>query len=240
MERFKYNYHFRIISFALCWVFSLLSLSAKEDLQSWNPVQFNYNIDDTWSVSMQSELRLGGGINEYTQQVLKPGVHYRIDDVWTVSLGYKYIIKNHDGDEQDLWQELTYHWDLGKLKGAHQFRMEERFLDDVGGVIPRARFLSHFSYPMAETDWHYVGSGAIRFNLDDKGEGPVEGFEQTRFFAGLSHPIGERSKVEFGYLWRYEQEREGPSVSDHAIHIMWVFNFGHERVPKPKPAKHYR
>jgi hypothetical protein len=121
-----------------------------------------------------------------------------------------------------------------------QVRLEERFIDDIGGVIPRLRFLTHVSHPLGESRNYVTGFGAIRFNLDDKGEGPVSDFEQSRIFAGLGRHIGDRIQFEAGYLWRYKRERTGADRSDHAIRFHLVLNTRAKDIKKPGSRDRYR
>jgi hypothetical protein len=95
------------------------------------------------------------------------------------------------------------------------------------------------SHPFGESPWYGTGFAAVRFNLDDKGTGPVSGFEQVRSFAGLGCHVNPYVQLEFGYLYRYERKRDVANLSDHAIHLQLVINTG-RRTPKPNPRPHYR
>ncbi len=113
-------------------------------------------------------------------------------------------------------------------------------IDDIGGILPRIRFLTHLSHPLGDSPCYLTGFGAVRFNLDDKGEGPVSGFEQSRVFGGLGRHVGEHLLFEVGYLWRYEEERSGDDSSDHALRFRLVFNAKAKRIKKPRPRDQYR
>jgi hypothetical protein len=215
----------------LMLVFLLASgraVAADDDLQFWFPVQVVHPFGDSWTVSMQAEVRLQDDISEFDELVLKPALNYHFNEHWALSLGYKYIDKYDASNEHDIWQELHYNWACKKWSGGHQVRLEERIIDGIDGVLPRIRFLSHIAHPLGDSDWYGTGWGAVRFNLDDKvdssGGGPVSGFEQVRLFAGLGKHLGENTKAEFGYLYRYERERTSPNKSDHVIHLQMVFH----------------
>jgi hypothetical protein len=214
--------------------------STEPDLQFWFPVQVIHPFAEDWSVSMQTEPRLKDDISEFSQLVYKPALNYHFNETWAVSLGYKYIDKYQQADEQDIWQEGHYNKKFGDLATGFQVRLEERFLGDINGVIPRLRFLEHVSHPIGETPYYLTGFGAIRFNLDDKGQGPVSGFEQSRIYAGLGRHIGDRIQFEAGYLWRYELERVGADKSDHAIRLHLVVNTKRKETKKPDHRDRYR
>jgi hypothetical protein len=77
-------------------------------------------------------------------------------------------------------------------------------------------------------------------NLDDKGKGPVSGFEQLRLYAGIGRNFNEHVQVEFGYLWRYEEKRVRESLSDHALHLQVVIHTDGRLTTKPHGRDQYR
>lgn len=68
-----------------------------------------------------------------------------------------------------------------------------------------------------------TGFAAVRFSLVDKGTGPVAGFEKTCVNAGLGFHIGGITRIELGYLYRYEVIRDAPYYSDNIIHLNLFF-----------------
>jgi hypothetical protein len=214
--------------------------SADDDLQLWFPVQIVHPFGEDWSASFQTELRLQDDISEFGELVFKPALNYHFDSTWALSVGYKYIDKYQDANEQDLWQEGHFNKDLGDLVTGFQVRLEERFIKDIDGAIPRLRLLEHLSYPIGDSPYYLTGFGAVRFNLDDKGEGPVSGFEQSRIYAALGRHIGNHVQFEAGYLWRHEEERSGDDRSDHAIHFQLIYNTRCKQIKKPHSRDRYR
>jgi hypothetical protein len=110
----------------------------------------------------------------------------------------------------------------------------------MDGVIPRLRVLQHASYPIGDSPSYLTGFGAVRINLDDKGQGPVSGFEQSRIYAALGHHIGDRIQFEAGYLWRYEEERTGDDRNDHVVHFQVVLNTRAKQIKRPNQRDRYR
>jgi hypothetical protein len=214
--------------------------SADPDLQLWFPTQFIHPFSEHLSVSMQTEFRLQSDISEMSELVYKPALNFHFNETWAFSAGYKYIDKYHEANEQDIWQESHFNKKFDDLVTGFQVRLEERFIDDISGVLPRLRFLEHVSHPIGDTPFYLTGFGAIRFNLDNKGEGPVSGFEQSRIYTALGRHIGDHTLFEVGYLWRYEEERDGNDENDHAIHFQLVFNTKGKRIKKPRSRDRYR
>lgn len=214
--------------------------ATEPDLQLWLPVQVIHPIEEDWSISMQTELRLKDDISEFSQLVYKPALNYHFNETWAVSIGYKYIDKHQQANEHDIWQEGHFNKRFGDLVTGFQLRLEERFIDDISGVIPRLRILEHLSHPIGETPYYLTGFGAIRVNLDNKGQGPVSGFEQSRISAALGRHINDRVQFEAGYLWRYELGRDGADRNDHAINFQLVVNTRRKDIRKPHPRDRYR
>lgn len=214
--------------------------SQQPDLQMWMPVQFIHSCGEKWTVSMQTELRLQDDISEFSELVYKPALNHHFNDTWTLSMGYKYIDKYQESNEQDLWQEIHFNRKCRDLVGGFQVRLEQRVIDDIPGIIPRLRFLQHLSHPLGEGPNYLTGFGAIRLNLDNKGQGPVSGFEQSRIYAALGRHLNDHTQFEVGYLWRYEFERVDDNLNDHAVHLQLVYNTRAKKSKKPAHRDRYR
>lgn len=79
-----------------------------------------------------------------------------------------------------------------------------------------------------------TGFAAVRFNLAEKGTGPVAGFEQTRVYAGIGFHLGGITRIEVGYLYRYEVIRDAANFSDNIIHLNLFFTIKREsKEPMP-------
>ncbi len=78
---------------------------------------------------------------------------------------------------------------------------------------------------------------AIRFNLAEKNAGPVAGFEQIRVIANLGFHLGEITRLEVGYLYRYEIIRDAPNFSDNVMHVN-LFVTLKRKSKKPLPNDH--
>ncbi len=117
--------------------------SADPDLQFWFPVQIVHPLGEDWTVSMQTELRLQDDISEFSHLVYKPALNFHLNPTWAFSGGYKYIDIDHQANEQDIWQEGHFNKTFDDLVTGFQVRLEERFIDDIDGTIPRLRFLEH-------------------------------------------------------------------------------------------------
>jgi hypothetical protein len=194
----------------------------KQDLALWSLAFVNHDFDDHWSVSFQTEVRAKDEVTSLDEAIFKPGGFYRFNDWLELGIGYKYKYKHDGSNENVAWEELYLKHPFQLFGFTHQFRLEQRFIQGISGTIPRIRYLIHTTTPLGPT-FYFAFSEAFRFNLVDKGTGPVSGFEQNRLYAGFGVHASKYLKVELGYLWRYELERAPPNKSDHIIRVQLLF-----------------
>lgn len=213
----------RIIYSAFClFVFEAVG-AAETDLQQWSVAFANHDYKGDWSNSMQLETRLSDNKNGLKEITLKPAGYYRFNPKAQLGFGYQYEVKIDSPDEQDLWQEFHFRTPVGKYGINNQFRLEERFIDNIDGMIPRVRYLIHANIPLGAN--RYVAlTEDVRFNLTDKGEGPVSGFEQNQIYAGVGFRKHKKMKIEVGYLWQYERKRTGPNASNHILRLRFLMD----------------
>ncbi|NOQ84102.1 MAG: DUF2490 domain-containing protein [Myxococcales bacterium] len=201
---------------------SAFETDVKQDLALWSLAFVNHDFDDHWSVSFQTEVRVKDEVTSLDEAVFKAGGYYRFNDWLELGIGYNYIYKNDGANDNVAWEELYVRHPFQVFGFTHQVRLEQRFIQDISGTIPRLRYLVHVTTPLSPL-FYFALSEAFRFNLVDKGTGPVSGFEQNRLYAGFGVHASKYLRVELGYLWRFELERMRPSKSDHVIRIQLHF-----------------
>jgi hypothetical protein len=221
--------HFKRI--ALTAIACLLPVYAAQadtgnDFQQWTLLFVNHHLNEKWSASMQVENRLRDDASEVDKQVFKPGGYYRFTDTFQLGVGYKYVKKKDSKDEQDPWQELFFNpAPIGKWDWAHQFRWEQRTGDGLDGVVHRLRYLLHVTHPLGESGkYYFAAQEAVRFNAASKNSGPVDGFEQSRLYFGVGRKMSHKLKIEVGYLWNYQLERDGPDHSNHVFRLQFLMD----------------
>jgi len=194
----------------------------KQDLALWSLAFVNHDLGDNWSVSFQTEVRVKDEVTSLDEAIFKAGGYHRFNGWLELGIGYKYKYKNDGSNENIAWEELYAKHPFEPFGFTHQVRLEQRFIQGISGTIPRLRYLIHTTTPLSRL-FYFAFSEAFRFNLVDKGTGPVSGFEQNRLYAGFGVHASKYLKVEFGYLWRYELERSPPNKSDHVIRVQLLF-----------------
>ena len=204
-----------------------------KDNQSWNTVRITHPIDPKWSVSLQNEARFTEDMTNLDEYIVKLYAHHIFSPKFGLSFGYKHINRPSDFNETDPWAELVFPRTRGLWQLSHQVRFETRFSSDLPGILPRVRYLFNWSRQLGDTSMYATGFGAIRFNLDEKGTGPVSGFEQVRVNASLGFHLGAHTRFEIGYLYRFERSRGKADLSDNVLHANLLFT----TRPKPSPRR---
>jgi hypothetical protein len=194
------------------------------DFQSWNMIRITAPIDDKSSFSMQNEWRFSDNATELDEWILKLYGHHKFTDRFGLSFGYKHIDRPNGPNEWEPWAELIFPRKYDQWHIAHQVRFETRFYNGVDGILPRTRYLLNWSRQLGDTIMYATGFGAVRFNLDEKGAGPVYGFEQVRVNAALGVHLGEFTRLQLGYLYRYERSRRVANLSDHVLNMNLLFS----------------
>jgi len=216
---------------------TLISANAQEvdsDVQSWNVVRLSVPIKEHWTFALQGEVRLSENITKVDEIVFKAYAHYKFGEKFGLSFGYKYIDRPGASSESDPWQEAVFPRKYGKFHVGHQIRLEERFYDGLEGILPRIRYLINFNRPIGSSIAYVTGFGAVRFNLDEKEAGPVAGFEQFRVNAGVGFHLGGYTRLEIGYLYRYEVIRDEANFSDNVIHFQVLFTTRKNEKKRPR------
>ena len=135
---------------------------------------------------------------------VRAGVGYQIDKENSVMGGYLFQFSEppyakFSVYENRVWEQYMNVQDF-KEDGKLQFRsrFEQRTVTYTSGVGLRARQQVKYSYPV-EKNWGLAVSEELFVNFNTVSYGPVEGFDQNRFFIGPYIQINDQTKVELGY-----------------------------------------
>jgi hypothetical protein len=208
-----------------------------KDLQSWNAIRLTVPVGEKWSVGLQNEARFSDDISKLDEYIIKLYTHYKFSKKFGLSFGGKYIDKPSNSNEWEPWAEAVFPHAYNKWQISHQVRFEARIQQGLEGILPRIRYLFNWTRQLGDSFMYVGGFAAIRFNLADKGAGPVEGFEQIRVNANIGFHLGGITRLEVGYLYRYEVERDAPNSIDNVIHMNLFFTLK-RKAKKPLPNDH--
>jgi hypothetical protein len=223
----------------LCLVLPTPGQTAEQDTQQWTTFSASFPQQDSkWSFSLWSQIRFNDDIGRFNWLLINPSAHYKLKDGWKVGFGYQYIVKNKSHDEQMPWQEISLSTKFdNRLVVGNRLRLEERMINDISGVIFRARYRVNASYPLGGSGYYLTGSEALWVNLNQQSSGPTSGFDQNRLFGGIGTHVGNHWRMEAGYQWRYKDNGGGESNSDHILMLQFFYSAKGKAKAEPIPAE---
>ena len=128
-----------------------------------------------------------------------------------------------------MWQQAEYALRWRDLTVRNRIRLDQRFVEDVSGVVVRFRYRLRGTHPIGGSDWYGAISDEVLTNINNQGEGPISGFEQNRLRAAIGTRLLGRLRVESGYEWQYAERRNRSSVNRH----VFVVELSLDSRPRP-------
>jgi hypothetical protein len=241
---------------ALAWHLSLVaalllvpahSRASDSDFQLWPVGRVHQAVNEDWSISFMARGRFDEDASHSKDYLLRPYVSWTIvDDVpfidsLTVMAGYDYLYSFDGRDEHRAWQSAHHAVEHERLRLVHRVRFDERFIEGVDPTIVRFRYRMSTSHPFGDSAWYGFASEEIFANLNDGGEGPVDGFEQNRLRLGIGRYVFPRLRVEGGYEFQFARRRANPDEFRHVLFLEFSLSTGHRRgnvfIAAPSPVE---
>lgn len=192
----------------------------EEDVQLWTPVYLNVPITEKFKGNLEIHPRFDNNVTEALQVIVRPSLGYQVNKNLSLWQGVAWIPNFHPSStEYRVWQQAFLENSFSKVNLSNRLRLEERFLEDVGGVSLRGRYRLQGTFPLGKRKrWALVASDEVFVALNSLSGGPRSGFDQNRLYAGLSRQLNEQLRVEGGYLLQYINRRSpGADSLNHAF-----------------------
>lgn len=204
---------------ALLLVLPASAHAVENDARLWATLHVGRPVTDRVALNLVLQPRFSEDISELERMLVRPWVSVRAFPSTFAALGYDaHVIEHPDSKlENRIWQQILARWEPEGLELDGRLRVEERFLEDTGGVLVRLRARLGLIRPL-EGRFALVGRNEVLVNLNSVARGPDSGFDQNRFFAGLRFGLGEHSTLETGYQMLYN-EPAGEDRIDHTLMI---------------------
>jgi len=170
--------------------------------------------------------RIGNGIAQLDQLILRPAVGWKVNDALVLYQGYAYVEDHGMPDtvrtEDRSFQEIN--WKIGEITGvkvSSRTRFEQRWQSAGRDVGFRLRENVRFAMPLPQ-DWggvSAVGWTEVFVALNNTDWGARAGFDRIRAFVGFELPISGKSTVEIGYLNQTARTQAGGTELDHILSL---------------------
>lgn len=211
---------------------SLSSLPARAAIQldheGWFQITGTGPIAGPVRVFLEAQPRIGNNAetNDVDMRALlmRGALGYALTPHWSLWQGYGYTPTfNPDRDEHRNFQQALYETKLGPFNFQNRTRLEERFLEHADHVSVRARNLIRFTFPLPRSpSWALVAMDEFFFDLNTVETAPVSGFDQNRFFTGLSRQLTPNVRLEIDYLNQVLNGRRGKDDTLRHSGLMWL------------------
>ena len=183
-------------------------------------------VGDHWTVHGEAQARWSEDLTQYDQTLLRGAVGRRLNSRVTLWGGYAYAPRVTPGDrldEQRLWEQASITLPgAGKWAPSLRLRQEQRFLAEWGDASHRFRALGRVVRPLGASGWSLALWDEYMITLDDTLDGPRQGFDQNRVFAGVLRKLTTQVSLEGGYLWQLLPSNASRGVRHGHTALIWV------------------
>lgn len=195
---------FAVLSLALLTVVALPSSTHALDVdgQGWIQMITQGRLAGRLNGYLEVQPRLRGGDGLDIEKLLvRPAFFWQATPEWSFWLGYNYAPTFHPyRDEQQVWQQAMYLRRFPRFSLLNRTRLEQRMLSGAGGVAVRLRHQVRAMVPLpSDPAWALVAFDEAFFHMNTVSSGAVSGFDQNRFFLGISRQLTPQLRAEVGY-----------------------------------------
>lgn len=168
--------------------------------------------------SENQQLLLRAGLDFYA----KPDVRFTIGYGFVETYPYGEFAVQQAFPEHRIWQQILIQQELGKVKLAHRYRLEQRMIGNAStGEFENGRYENRMRYMARATINITNGEHPIFAALYDEvfiNFGKDVGyniFDQNRLYGAVGYTISPTLKMEVGYLYQVVQLRTLDGTSLH-------------------------
>ncbi len=201
--------------------------AAEDDVRLWTTGVVSGELRKGLRGSVAVQARFRDDVSDLERVVVSPSLTLSLTKGIGATLGYDAHFIDSPGDsiEHRAWQQLGAVQPLLGTDAQARFRLEERFIEGVGGAALRGRLLLGFKLPVAGSRWSFEAHNELFWNLTSHGGGgPDAGFDQNRLFVGFGRPLSASTRASLGYLLQYVDRDGRPDAANHALSIAVHFS----------------
>ena len=224
-----------------------------DNTNAWLMYFGNHKFSSHVGLHAEVQWRRSDVFSENQQLLLRTGLDFYLKTDLRFTMGYGFIETYPYGEfavqqafpEHRIWQQLLTQQDLGKVKLAHRYRLEQRMIGNAStGQFENGRYENRVRYMAKATINVTNGKHPIFAALYDEvfvNFGKDVGyniFDQNRLYGAIGYSISPALKMELGYLYQVVQLRnlDGPSFknrieNNHTLQIAVFSNvaFGKQK-----------
>jgi Protein of unknown function (DUF2490) len=209
----------------------------------------DHRLTDRWSIHTEGHVRRAGMGASQQQLILRPALNWHLNEQVLFTFGYTYQQNHPYGAypitfpnwEHHMYQQVQLSQPIGRLRIAHRFRMEERYMarleasteDPSQGEFDSYVYQSRFRYriwltlPLGKRD--QSGPGVFTANLYDElflnfGDSQrLDLLNQNRISVLLGYQVSNSAQVMVGYMLQNLQ-RPGAAAGADLMEVNSTFH----------------
>ncbi len=224
----------------------------------------DHRVSEHWSFHTEAHWRRAELGSNWQQLLLRPAVNYHMNDQVIFTLGYSYYRNYPYGAypitfpnwEHHAYQQVQLNQPIGRLRIAHRFRMEERFIARMKAAADgraegefdtyfyqsRFRYRVWLSLPLGKHQ--KVEPGVLTANFFDElflnfGDPQrLDLMNQNRISALLGYQVNKPLNVMLGYMLQNLQRPGAANGADlmevnSTLHLVLVYNLDLRKKEAP-------
>lgn len=197
-----------------------------QDTQLWVQLLALAPVGDAWTVHVESQTRWHEDLANLDQTIVRGAIGRQISRRVTLWGGYAYTPRWSGGDrldEQRTWEQASITFPTaGKWAPSLRLRQEQRYLDNWGDASHRFRAMGRVVRPLGGSKWSLALWDEYMVTLDDTPNGPRQGFDQNRLFAGAFRKLSRDVTFEGGYVWQLHPSNASRGTRHGHTIFLWL------------------
>jgi hypothetical protein len=193
--------------------------AGEPDARFWVSAEGRLFVGAEWSGSVLLQPRFSDDIGRLERFLIRPSIDYFPGNGWALTAGYDAHLVRQPSvkTEHRIWQQVGLSHDLLSIEAAHRLRVEERFIEDLGGIAPRLRYRIRGTQRLPGTPWYLALGNEVFFNLGTRSRTVRGGFGEDRLFAGMGYRAARGTKIEAGYQLQYIDRPGREDAANHTL-----------------------
>ncbi|MGE4083652.1 MAG: DUF2490 domain-containing protein [Vicinamibacterales bacterium] len=200
------------------------------DAQLWVQTLALGRIGD-WRTHLEVQPRVFDDGSELGLTVLRGAVGRALHPRVSAWLGYAWVPRTFGPGvrhEQRIWQQLLLAPPaFGGWVPQVRLRLEQRWQNEPwDGSSHRLRTLVRAQRPLdAGRRWQLAGYNELMVTFDETPDGPRQGYDRNRVYAGLMRTVAPALTVEGGYIWEHSPIDGPGDRHDHAAIVVMTLQW---------------
>jgi hypothetical protein len=200
----------------------------EDQLGNWLIYNGTVRFSDRWTLFTEAQVRLYEVTSNVNEVFVRAAGQYDTSPNTLVALGYMrsevqpFLVG--DGTSEDrIYEQFTLRHKKGRPGFEHRFRLEQRWLGEVGETNYRNRFRYRFQIttplnrPTLEPRTHFFNFyNELFLNFANSGDT----FDQNRFYVAYGRQFTQHANLQLGLLWQARS-----SADFVRLQIFYTHNF---------------